>query len=68
MVYVGLDLHKRYVTACALDADGRVLSEDRRLTTDIAVLRTWLGGLTGRVTVVLVRPTQPLGSVVEAIA
>jgi hypothetical protein len=26
MVYVGLDLHKRYITASALDTDGRALS------------------------------------------
>jgi hypothetical protein len=31
MVTVGLDLHKRYVTACALDALGTVLAEHRRL-------------------------------------
>lgn len=53
MVYVGLDLDKRYITACALDTDGRVLAEDRRLTTDIAVLLTWLASLMGLVTVVL---------------
>jgi hypothetical protein len=54
MVYVGLDLHKRYITACALDADGRVLAEDRRLPTiDITALRAWLGDLSGPVTVVL---------------
>lgn len=53
MVYVGLDLHKRYITACALDAEGGVLAEDRRLTTDIATLVAWLGHLTGPVTVVL---------------
>jgi transposase len=53
MVYVGLDLHKRYITACALDAEGRVLAEDRRLTTDIAALLAWLKYLTGPVTVVL---------------
>ena len=53
MVYVGLDLHKRYITACALDAEGLVLAEDRRLTTGIAALLAWLDCLTGPVTVVL---------------
>jgi hypothetical protein len=28
---VGFDLHKRYVTACALDETGKVLAEHRRL-------------------------------------
>jgi hypothetical protein len=31
MVTVGLDLHKRYITACALDESGTVLAEHRRL-------------------------------------
>ena len=30
MVTVGLDLHKRYITACALDDAGTVLAEHRR--------------------------------------
>ncbi|MGH7710909.1 MAG: IS110 family transposase [Gemmatimonadaceae bacterium] len=53
MIYVGLDLHKRYITACALDAVGTLLAEERRLATDLAVLLGWLGRLTGPVTVVL---------------
>jgi hypothetical protein len=31
MTFVGLDLHKRYLTLCALDAAGTVLGELRRL-------------------------------------
>ena len=31
MITVGLDLHKRYITACALDNADTVLSEHRRL-------------------------------------
>jgi hypothetical protein len=31
MVTDGLDLHKRHITACALDASGAVLAEHRRL-------------------------------------
>jgi hypothetical protein len=27
MVWVGLDLHKRYITACALDDDGAVVAD-----------------------------------------
>jgi hypothetical protein len=30
MTFVGLDLHKRYITACALDAGGAVLAEAKR--------------------------------------
>jgi len=53
MIYVGLDLHKCYVTACALDALGQGLAEERRLPPDLAVVLLWLGRLTGPVTVVL---------------
>jgi len=53
MFYVGLDLHKRYVTACAIDAVGQLVAEERRLATDLVVLHGWLGRLTGPVTVVL---------------
>lgn len=53
MIYVGLDLHKRYITACAIDAAGQLVTEERRLSTDLAVVSAWLGRLTGPVTVVL---------------
>jgi len=35
MYYVGLDLHKRYVTACALDSAGQVVAAERRLGTTL---------------------------------
>ena len=38
MVTVGLDLHKRYITACALDALGTVLAEHRRLEPSLDAL------------------------------
>lgn len=53
MIYVGLDLHKRYITACALQATGQLVAEERRLSTDLAALTMWLGRLTSPVTVVL---------------
>jgi len=53
MIYVGLDLHQRCVTACAIDADGPLISEERRLLTDLTSVSAWLGRLTGPVTVVL---------------
>jgi hypothetical protein len=31
MTFVGLDLHKRYITACALDASGALLAEARHM-------------------------------------
>ena len=31
MYYLGLDLHKRYVTACVIDKDGTVVARERRL-------------------------------------
>jgi len=32
MTFVGLDLHKRYITACAIDGDGTPLGDIRRLS------------------------------------
>jgi len=51
MICVGLDLHKRYITGCAIDAAGQLVAEERRFLTDLTVLSGWLG--TGPVTVVL---------------
>ena len=53
MVYVGLDLHKRYITACAVSAEGTVVAAVRQLSPDWAVLARWLAGLQAPVTVVL---------------
>ena len=45
--FVGLDLHKRYITACALAADGTLLGEVRRMpvTMDapLGLSARWLG-------------------------
>jgi hypothetical protein len=40
MLWVGLDLHKRYVTACALDGDGTEVAAHRRLPADAEALIT----------------------------
>ena len=45
MVTVGLDLHKRYITACALDDAGTVLAEHRRLEPSLEALGRWLAAL-----------------------
>jgi hypothetical protein len=53
MIWVGLDLHQRYVTACALDDGGAAVAERGRLPTDVAALLAWLGELGGPVTVAM---------------
>ncbi|HWP38232.1 MAG TPA: hypothetical protein VNL18_11835 [Gemmatimonadales bacterium] len=42
MRWVGLDLHKRYITACALDDDGQVVAEQRRLPAGVVPLVAWI--------------------------
>jgi hypothetical protein len=34
MLWVGLDLHKHYLTACAMDGTGAIVAEHRRLPAD----------------------------------
>jgi len=51
MTFVGRDLHKRYVTACALDASGAVVTEARRLPVTLDALAAFLAPLAGQVTV-----------------
>ncbi len=53
MRWVGLDLHKRYITACALDDDGQVVAEHRRLPADAVPLVAWLQALGDAVTVAM---------------
>lgn len=53
MTFVGLDLHKRYITACALDASGAVVAEIRQLATTIASVGNWLAALPAPVVVVM---------------
>ena len=53
MNWVGLDLHKRYITACAMDDGGAVIGEHRRLPTEAAVLVAWLRELAGPATVAM---------------
>jgi hypothetical protein len=43
MTFVGLDLHKRYITACALDGNGAVVGERRQLATTVETVLDWLG-------------------------
>jgi len=51
MTFVGFDLHKRYITACALDAEGELLAEIRQLSTSLEAILAWLEALPGPLTV-----------------
>lgn len=51
MTFVGFDLHKRYITACALDAAGDIIAEVRQLPTAVEAIQEWLDALPGPVTV-----------------
>ena len=51
MTFVGFDVRKRYITACALDAAGDIIAEVRQLSTSIEVALAWLSALPGPVAV-----------------
>ena len=51
MTFVGFDLHKRYITACALNDGGEIIAEIRQLSPAIEAVRAWLSALPGPVTV-----------------
>ena len=53
MTFVGLDLHKRYITACALDATGSVVAEVRQMAVSLEALAGFLSALPGPSTVAL---------------
>src|SRR5437870_9298796 len=45
MYYVGLDLHKKYVTGCVVDSHGGVMAQERRLPPVLEILLGWLAPL-----------------------
>jgi transposase len=47
MVCVGLDIHKRYITACVLNAHGEVVGENRKLPPDAAAVLAFLSEFGG---------------------
>ena len=51
MTFVGFDLHKRDITACALDATGEIIAEIRQLSTALDAVVMWLAALPGPVIV-----------------
>ena len=51
MTFVGLDLHKRYITACAMDAGGTVLAEVRQMAVSLEALAGFLSALPAPITV-----------------
>lgn len=53
MSYIGMDLHKKYVTLCAVDSLGTMLAEARRVEPALDVLLAWLAALPRPATVVV---------------
>lgn len=53
MTWVGFDLHKRYITACALEASGTIVSEIRQLATTIETVLDWLIALPAPVAIAM---------------
>ena len=53
MTFVGFDLHKRYITACALDGRGALVAEVRQLATAIDAVADWLAALPAPATVAM---------------
>ena len=49
MHYVGIDLHKKYLTVCALNKSGEVMAEHRRLANTAEAVLGMLGELEGPV-------------------
>ena len=62
MTFVGFDLPKRYITACALDASGAVVAEVRQLATAVDTVLDWLAGLSGPVMVAMEATLYSTGS------
>ena len=53
MTFVGLDLHKRYITACALDAGGKVIGEVRHMPVSLEVLSDFLSAFQAPVAIAI---------------
>ncbi len=53
MTVIGLDLHKRYITACAMTEDGEIVAEQRRVVPDVAALAAFFVGLPAPLTVAM---------------
>lgn len=53
MTFVGLDLHKRYITACALSDTGDVLAEVRRMSVSMDTLSGFLNAFNDHVDVAM---------------
>jgi len=53
MTVIGLDLHKRFITACAMTEDGAVLAEQRRVVPEVVALEAFFAGLPAPLTVAM---------------
>lgn len=60
MTVIGLDLHKRYITACAMTEDGEILAGQRRVPPDLAALDAFFAGRPAPLTVTISRCTVEL--------
>jgi hypothetical protein len=53
MTFVGLDLHKRDITACALDGSSTIVSEIRQLATSTETVLDWLAAVPAPVVIAM---------------
>ncbi len=53
MTLIGLDLRKRYITACAMTEDGEVLAEQRCVVPEVAALEAFFAELPAPLTVAM---------------
>jgi hypothetical protein len=50
MTFVGFNMHKRYITACALSGESEIIAEIRQLSTALETIVAWLDALPGPIT------------------
>ena len=62
MYYVGLDLHKKYITGCALDSQGAVVATERRLPPVLETVLGWLAPRRSHSSSPASRPPRPRGA------
>jgi hypothetical protein len=53
MTFVGLDLHKRYLTVYALASSGAIIAEAKRLAPDLDTLLAFFAPLSAPVTLAM---------------
>jgi hypothetical protein len=53
LTFVRLDLHKPYITVCALDSSGAIIAEAKRLAPDLDTLLAFFAPLSAPVTLAM---------------